>query len=67
MIYPRVIPILLLSGDGLVKTINFDNEVYIGDPINAVRIFNEKEVDELVLLDIRATVNGCEPNYELIK
>jgi cyclase len=48
----RLIPVLLLKGKGLVKTSKFKNPVYIGDPINAVRIFNEKEVDELVLCDI---------------
>lgn len=63
----RVIPTLLLKEEGLVKTINFDNPNYIGDPINAVRIFNEKEVDELVLLDIEATKEKREPNYSRIK
>jgi imidazole glycerol-phosphate synthase subunit HisF len=55
MIRPRMIPVLLLDGSGLVKTIKFKDPKYIGDPINAVRIFNEKEVDELVLLDITRT------------
>jgi cyclase len=50
-----------------VKTVNFKNPKYVGDPINAVKIFNEKEVDELVVFDIDATVLGNEPNYELIK
>jgi cyclase len=67
MIYPRVIPVLLIMNHGLVKTFNFKNEIYIGDPINAVRIFNEKEVDELILLDIRATIENREPSYDLIK
>jgi cyclase len=57
----------LLKGKGLVKTVRFKNSVYIGDPINAVRIFNEKEVDELVLCDIEASVLNREPNYNLIK
>ena len=48
MLVPRVIPILLIDNHRLVKTINFKNPIYIGDPLNAVRIFNEKEVDELV-------------------
>lgn len=59
----RVIPILLVSDGGLVKTVKFDNRRYVGDPINAVRIFNEKEVDELVLLDIDAAVDGHEPRF----
>jgi cyclase len=59
----RVIPMLLLSDGGLVKTVNFGKRRYIGDPINAVRIFNEKEVDELVLLDIDATAEGREPQF----
>ena len=67
MLKNRVIPCLLLSNGGLVKTRKFKNGVYVGDPINAIRIFNEKEVDELVLLDIRASVDKREPNFELIK
>ena len=62
----RVIPTLLLKGQGLVKTVKFNNPKYIGDPINAVRIFNEKEVDELVFLDIAATPEGRGPNFELL-
>lgn len=62
----RVIPCLLLRGHGLVKTRKFSNPVYVGDPVNAVRIFSEKEVDELVILDIDASREGREPNYELI-
>ena len=63
----RIAPCLLLHNKGLVKTINFKNPKYVGDPLNAVKIFNEKEVDELFFIDIDATVNGHEPNYELIK
>jgi cyclase len=64
----RVIPVLLLDRDGgLVKTIKFDKRVYIGDPINAVRIFNDKEVDELVVLDIDASKDGREPNIKFIE
>jgi len=63
----RVIPTLLLKNKGVVKTQQFKNPVYIGDPINAVRIFNEKEVDELVLLDITATTENKEPRYDWIK
>ncbi len=62
----RVIPCLLVRGDGLVKTRKFKDAVYIGDPVNAVRIFSEKEVDELVVLDIDASREDREPNYELI-
>jgi imidazole glycerol-phosphate synthase subunit HisF len=61
-----LIPCLLVHNGGLVKTVNFDNPKYVGDPINAVRIYNEKEVDELVVLDIDATVKGAEPDYQLI-
>jgi cyclase len=67
MLNYRVIPCLLLSNGGLVKTRKFKNPVYVGDPINAIRIFNEKEVDELVLLDIRASLEKRGPNYELLK
>jgi cyclase len=67
MTRPRVIPILLLSDGGLVKTVRFDRRRYIGDPINAVRIFNDKEVDELVLLDIDATPEGREPHYSEVE
>jgi len=63
----RVIPTLLLEGAGLVKTIKFRNPVYIGDPINTVRIFNEKEVDELLFLDIGASRSGAGPNFELLR
>ena len=55
MFRPRIIPTLLLSGKGLVKSVKFKNHKYVGDPINAVRIFNEKLADELIFLDIRAT------------
>lgn len=67
MLRYRVIPVLLLKNNGLVKTTKFKNPVYIGDPINAVRIFNEKEVDELILLDIAATKEKREPKYSRIK
>ncbi len=62
----RLIPSLLLQGNSLVKTINFKSGKYIGDPLNTVRIFNEKEVDEILILDIDATIKGEEPNYKLI-
>jgi cyclase len=63
----RVIPVLLLRGAGLVKTIKFKHPKYVGDPINAIRIFNEKEVDELVFLDITASSEGRAPPFELLK
>lgn len=66
MLKPRVIPVLLLHDNGLVKTKKFSNPVYVGDPVNAVKIFNLKEVDELVFLDINASKNNTEPDYELI-
>lgn len=66
MLRPRIIPCLLIHQGGLVKTQGFKAPKYVGDPINAVKIFNEKESDELVVLDIDATVNGVEPNFDLI-
>jgi imidazole glycerol-phosphate synthase subunit HisF len=66
MLRTRVIPVLLLKNAGLVKGIQFNNHKYVGDPINAVKIFNEKEVDELVFLDISATQNQRGPNFDLI-
>ena len=62
----RVIPFLLVKDGGLVKTRRFKDPTYIGDPINAIRIFNEKEVDELALLDIGASANGRGPNFDLV-
>ncbi|MEI8279398.1 MAG: AglZ/HisF2 family acetamidino modification protein [Bacteroidota bacterium] len=67
MLQTRVIPVLLLKNKGLVKTVQFKNETYIGDPINAVKIFNDKEVDELVFLDIDASKNGTEPNIPFLQ
>lgn len=66
MLRPRIIPCLLVHNGGLVKTVRFADPKYVGDPINAVRIFNEKEVDELIVADIDATALGREPNYALI-
>ena len=66
MLLPRIIPCLLMTSEGLVKTINFKNPNYIGDPINTVKIFNEKKADELILLDIDASVKKYEPNFGLI-
>ena len=67
MLIPRIIPCLLVRNKGLVKTIQFKNEKYVGDPLNAVRIFNEKECDELMVLDIDATVQDRKPDYKLIE
>jgi Imidazoleglycerol-phosphate synthase len=67
MLLPRVIPVLLLSGKGLVKGVQFDSHSYIGDPINTVQIFNAKEVDELIFLDITATAEGRIPSLEMIQ
>jgi cyclase len=66
MLRPRIIPCLLVHKGGLVKTVGFDKPKYVGDPLNAVRIFNEKEVDELMVVDIDATRHGREPDYKLI-
>lgn len=66
MLYPRIIPCLLVHNKGLVKTVKFSDPKYVGDPINAVRIFNEKEVDELMVIDIDATANQREPDYQMI-
>lgn len=67
MFRPRVIPVLLLRGHGLVKTKKFKDAVYIGDPVNAVRIFAEKEADEIVILDIDASREERGPNFELVE
>lgn len=67
MLRSRVTPCLLVHNKGLVKTVKFKDAKYVGDPINAVKIFNEKEVDELVVLDIDASVEGREPDFSLIE
>jgi cyclase len=67
MLRPRIIPCLLVHKGGLVKTVGFDKPKYVGDPLNAVRIFNEKEVDELMVVDIDATRTGREPDYALVR
>ena len=67
MLLPRIIPVLLLENNRLVKTVNFKDPKYIGDPINTVRIFNEKEVDELIILNIDNNKNSNDQlNYQLI-
>ena len=67
MLRPRISPCLLIRNGGLVKTQQFKNDKYVGDPINAVKIFNEKAVDELIFIDIDATHLGHEPNYTLLQ
>ena len=67
MLTTRVMPCLLLRNWALVKTIRFKNPGYVGDPTNAIKIYNEKEVDELVVLDITATVDSRRPTFEVIK
>ena len=67
MLQKRIIPCLLLHKGGLYKTEKFKKPTYLGDPINAIKIFNEKEVDELMFLDIDASVQNKEPNYKIIE
>lgn len=66
MLRPRISPCLLVHQGGLVKTVGFKAPKYVGDPINAVKIFNEKEADELIVLDIDAAITGAEPDYQMI-
>jgi cyclase len=63
----RVIPVLLLNGEGLVKTVRFKNPKYVGDAVNSVKIFNDKEVDEIAIIDITPLNTRTEPNFELLK
>tara|TARA_B100000900_G_scaffold413267_1_gene436893 strand:+ start:731 stop:1492 length:762 start_codon:yes stop_codon:yes gene_type:complete len=67
MLEPRIIPCLLIHKGGLVKTVKFKQPKYVGDPLNAVRIFNEKKVDEIMVIDIDASVKEEEPNLKLIE
>lgn len=67
MLRPRITPCLLIQNGGLVKTVNFKNPKYVGDPLNAVKIFNEKHADELIVLDIDASLLNKEPNYQVIQ
>lgn len=67
MLRPRIIPCLLVRSKGLVKTVKFGPSKYVGDPINAVKIFNEKEADELIVLDIDATATGSAPDFVMIQ
>ena len=67
MPFPRLIPVILIDGDRAVKTTKFKNKIYIGDPVNIIKVFNEKEVDELVVIDIEATKKRAKPDYEMIE
>lgn len=67
MLATRLMPCLLMSNGALVKTVKFKNPIYVGDPVNAVRIFNQKEVDELILLDIDATTQHRGIDYETLE
>jgi imidazole glycerol-phosphate synthase subunit HisF len=66
MALKRIIPCLLYDGSGLVKTVKFKNPSYVGDPINAIKIYNDKEVDELILIDINASKQKRKPNFDKI-
>jgi cyclase len=66
MLKTRVMPCLLVSNGRLVKTVRFRNPAYVGDPVNAIKIYNEKEVDELILLDITATAEGRRPDFSFL-
>lgn len=66
MLYPRIIPVLLVHNKGLVKTLKFEDPKYVGDPINAVKIFSEKEVDEIMVIDIDALSEKREPDFKMI-
>lgn len=66
-IRPRIIPVLLIDDRDLIKTVQFNKRTYLGDPVNAVKIFNRKGIDELVILDIGASRNQREPDYEILK
>ena len=67
MLKTRVMPCLLLRNRALVKTIKFGKPSYVGDPVNTVRIYNELEVDELIFLDITATIDNRKPQFELLR
>lgn len=64
---PRIIPVLLIDDRDMIKTVNFSRPTYLGDSVNAVKIFNRKGIDELVILDISATRRGTEPDFELLE
>lgn len=64
---PRIIPVLLIDNRDLIKTRQFERPIYLGDPVNAVKIFNIKNVDEMAILDISASKNNHDPDYELLE
>ena len=64
---PRIIPVLLIDDRDCIKTVQFGERTYLGDVVNAVKIFNRKGIDELAILDIGATKNHREPAFELLK
>lgn len=64
---PRIIPVLLIDDRDLIKTVHFKNPTYLGDPVNVVKIFNRKGIDELSILDISATQHGKDPDFELLE
>ena len=66
MLAKRLIPVLLIKNRKLIKTVKFKKNIYVGDPINAIKIFNEKEVDELIVLDITANKNKIGPDFQFI-
>lgn len=63
----RIFPCLTMDGGRVVKTVKFRKPQYVGNPINAIKIFSDKEVDEVVLLDIRATIRNQNPDFDLIQ
>ena len=67
MLRPRIIPCILIDNDDVIKTINFKEKIYIGDPLNIVRLFNDKKCDEILILDISASEKKKNPNFNLIK
>jgi len=67
MLFPRLIPILLIENQRLVKTLGFESPSYVGDPLNAIRIFNEKEVDEIIVLDISASKSKLGPDFRYLE
>jgi cyclase len=67
MLFPRLIPILLIENQRLVKTLGFESTSYVGDPLNTIRIFNEKEVDEIIVLDVSASRTGVGPDFNYLE
>ena len=67
MLRPRIIPCILIDSGDVIKTIRFNENIYIGDPLNTVRLFNEKKADEILIIDISATRDKKKPNFKLIQ